>query len=85
VLRFPDDADRLHKRGILYAPDYVVNGGGAVSLAMVDEGADFEEIRKEIGKMDDRLTKIFREAKEKNESPVYAAARMVESVLTRKL
>ena len=83
-LRFPDDADRLHQRGILYAPDYVVNGGGAVSLAMVDEGADFEAIRKEIGRMDDRLTKIFREAAEKNESPVYAAARMVAEKLGRK-
>ena len=84
LLRFPEDGDRLHQRGILYAPDYVVNGGGAVSLAMVDEGADFEAIRKEIGKMDDRLTRIFREAADKNESPVYAAARMVESVLARK-
>ena len=81
VLLVPEDADRLHARGILYAPDYVVNGGGAVSLAMVDEGADFESIRREIGRMDGRLTKIFREAADRNESPVYAAARMVESVL----
>lgn len=81
VLREPADADRLLARGILYAPDYVVNGGGAVSLAMVDEGADFEAIRKEIGKMDERLTGIFREAKERNESPVHAARRLVDARL----
>jgi len=56
----------------------VVNGAGAVSLAMVDEGASFDAIEKEIQKMDARLTGIFREAAEKNESPVEAARRMVE-------
>jgi len=80
-LRVPEDAERLHARGILYAPDYVVNGGGAVSLAMVDEGADFDSIRREIGRMDERLTKIFREASERNESPVHAARRLVEARL----
>jgi leucine dehydrogenase len=80
-LRVPEDADRLHARGILYAPDYVVNGGGAVSLAMVDEGADFETITREIGKMDERLTKIFREASARDESPVYAAQRLVAARL----
>ncbi len=28
-----EDADRLHGRGILYAPDYVVNGGGIINVA----------------------------------------------------
>lgn len=80
-LRVPEDAERLHARGILYAPDYVVNGGGAVSLALVDEGVDFESIRREIGRMDDRLTRIFREAADRNESPVHAAGRMVRARL----
>jgi leucine dehydrogenase len=77
-LRGPEDAARLVARGILYAPDYVVNGAGAVSLAMVDEGATFEAIEREIQKMDPRLTGIFEEAKARNESPVEAARRMVE-------
>jgi glutamate dehydrogenase/leucine dehydrogenase len=77
-LREPADAGRLVARGILYAPDYVVNGAGAVSLAMVDEGADFAAIEREIGRMDARLTGLFREAADRNESPVDAARRMVE-------
>lgn len=77
-LRTPEDGRRLLARNILYAPDYVVNGAGAVSLAMVDEGAPFDAIEKEIQKMDARLTNIFREAADRSESPVEAARRMVE-------
>jgi leucine dehydrogenase len=83
-LRTAEDAGRLLARGILYAPDYVVNGAGAVSLAMVDEGASFEAIEREIQKMDDRLTGIFQEADRAGASPVEAARRMVERNLARR-
>ena len=37
----PEDAERLHERGILYAPDYVVNAGGIIQLiGLEDEGWD---------------------------------------------
>ncbi|MEZ4588813.1 MAG: Glu/Leu/Phe/Val dehydrogenase dimerization domain-containing protein [Gemmatimonadales bacterium] len=75
------DAERLLERGILYAPDYVVNGAGAVSLAMVDEGASFEAIRTEIAKMDRRLTEIFTDAAARKESPLHAADRRVAARL----
>jgi leucine dehydrogenase len=29
------DADALHERGILYAPDYIVNAGGAVAFTLI--------------------------------------------------
>jgi leucine dehydrogenase len=77
-LRTPEDGARLVARKILYAPDYVVNGAGAVSLAMVDEGATFEAIEAAIQQMDARLTGIFAEAEACGESPVEAARRMVE-------
>lgn len=32
-LATPEDAERLHDRGILYAPDFVVNSGGVISVA----------------------------------------------------
>ncbi|MGE0553161.1 MAG: Glu/Leu/Phe/Val dehydrogenase dimerization domain-containing protein [Gemmatimonadales bacterium] len=75
------DAERLLERGILYAPDYVVNGAGAVSLAMVDEGASFEAIRAEIAKLDRRLTEIFTDAAARKESPLHAADRRVAARL----
>ncbi len=83
VLREPEDAERLHARGILLAPDYVVNGAGAVSLAMVDDGASFKAIEEEIQAMHPRLSRIFHEATARNESPVHAARRMVERRLEK--
>lgn len=79
----PEDAERLHARGILYAPDYVINGGGAVSLALVDEGVDFPAVEAAVRRIDGRLTDIFREADAGNESPVHAARRRVDAWLAR--
>lgn len=80
-LREPADADRLMARGIVYAPDYVVNGGGAVSLALVDDGVDFPEIERAVNRMDERLSQIFEEASRRRESPVRAAQRLVDAKL----
>ena len=33
-LQSVSDADALHERGILYAPDYVVNAGGAIAFGL---------------------------------------------------
>lgn len=32
-LATPQDGDRIHERGILYAPDYVINAGGVINIA----------------------------------------------------
>jgi leucine dehydrogenase len=34
------DADRLYARGILYAPDYVINAGGIINVALEDLGRE---------------------------------------------
>ena len=31
-LATPEDGQRLHARGILYAPDYVINAGGIINV-----------------------------------------------------
>ncbi len=77
-LAVPEDGERLLQRGILYCPDYVVNGGGAVSLAMFDEGKSVAEVRTSVEAMDRRLTAIFQEAAANHESPVHAARRKAE-------
>lgn len=35
-LATPDDAERLQARGILYAPDYVINAGGVIGILGVE-------------------------------------------------
>jgi len=45
----PEDAERLRARGILYAPDYVVNVGGAMALLGLEtQGWTQERAEKEV-------------------------------------
>ncbi len=78
----PDDAERLHERGILYAPDYVINAGGATALPLLGRGDHTEEqVRDRIRGFQAVLREIFAEAAERSESPLHAATRRVERVL----
>ncbi len=43
LVRDPDDAALLDAAGILYAPDYVVNAGGVISVAQDVVGWSFDE------------------------------------------
>ncbi len=79
-----EDAQLLHERAILYAPDYVVNGGGAIAFGMMHLGqTDQEEIRARVGGIEATLDRIFAQAAAGNESPVHGARRVAEAVLQR--
>jgi len=57
------DGQRLAERGILYAPDYVINAGGVISVAREHLGQSSEDqVRSEIGRIPARLEEIFAEA-----------------------
>ena len=43
LVRDPDDATLIAERGILYAPDYVVNSGGVISVAQEVAGWSYEQ------------------------------------------
>lgn len=78
------DADRLHDRGILYAPDYVINGGGAMAFTSIYQGERRVEVLEErVRGIGGTLTSIFAEAEERAESPVAAARRHALKVLER--
>jgi leucine dehydrogenase len=58
------DGARLAERGILYAPDYVINAGGIISVAGEYYGSSSEdEVRADVCRIRDRLQSIFDEAK----------------------
>jgi leucine dehydrogenase len=78
-----EDARRLLARGILYAPDYVANAGGALSFALMMRGAPPVEIEARLDGLGATVGEIFREAEAQGETPLAAAARRVEAVLTR--
>lgn len=59
------DGDRLVERGILYAPDYVINAGGIISVnhEYFEKGSE-EALRADVARIPERLDEIFREAAE---------------------
>ncbi len=68
------DGRRLADRGILFAPDYVINAGGVISVAREYLGQSSEdEVRAEINGIPERLHQIFSDAKE-NEQPTNVIA-----------
>jgi leucine dehydrogenase len=59
-----DDGRRLFNAGILYAPDYVINGGGIINVACEYYGdVDDEGVVGLVEKIGPRLANIFDEAK----------------------
>lgn len=79
----PADADRLHERGILYAPDYLINGGGALAFGLMelDPGASTDEIFSRVEALGESLPDVFEEAARNEESPLATMQRRVEEAL----
>jgi leucine dehydrogenase len=74
----PDDARRLHDRGILYAPDYIVNAGGIIQLIVLeDEGGDEAQLEERLAGIGDTLRELFAEAEADGITPAEAAERLV--------
>ncbi|MEU6811772.1 Glu/Leu/Phe/Val dehydrogenase dimerization domain-containing protein [Streptomyces sp. NPDC046831] len=68
----------LADRGILYAPDYVVNAGGVIQVADELHGFDFDRCRAKAAKIFDTTLTIFARAKTDGIPPAAAADRIAE-------
>ena len=54
------DGERLHARGILYAPDYVINAGGIINVVAEYLGdGDADAVSERIQRIEGRLADIF--------------------------
>lgn len=59
--------EACRQRGILYAPDYVVNAGGIINVAAEVSGSyDLEWVRKKLDELEITLKNIFKLSSEKN-------------------
>ncbi|GGK80909.1 Glu/Leu/Phe/Val dehydrogenase dimerization domain-containing protein [Amphritea balenae] len=56
----------LRERGILYAPDYVLNAGGIIDIFYERVGHEHTKVRAHIETIADTLTEIFRRADEQD-------------------
>ncbi len=79
-LERPEDGLLLMARGILYAPDYIVNSGGIINVAVEFEpnGYDPKVSRDRVGHLYDRLLKIFNISEKEKKPPSQVADEIAE-------
>ncbi|WP_104531890.1 Leu/Phe/Val dehydrogenase [Streptomyces natalensis] len=78
-LAHPGVEKDLSDRGILYAPDYVVNAGGVIQVADELHGFDFDRCKAKAAKIFDTTLAIFARAKADGIPPAAAADRLAEA------
>ncbi|WP_440114293.1 Glu/Leu/Phe/Val dehydrogenase dimerization domain-containing protein [Paenibacillus sp. QZ-Y1] len=72
---------RMQARGILYAPDFVLNAGGIISTAYELEGAAPDLIRQKVAGIAGTLTQVYAKAAQFAISTADAADQLAESIL----
>jgi leucine dehydrogenase len=83
-LAAPEDGDRLHARGILFAPDYVINAGGIINVALQYLGqSDRAEVAAQVARIPGRLESIWAESASTGEAPARVADRMAQALIGR--
>ena len=81
-LRTPGDGKRLTEAGILYAPDYVINGGGIINVACEYYGdVDDNGVMELVAKIGPRLAAIFEEADRTGEPTNEIADRQARKII----
>ena len=79
----PRHADDLRARGILYAPDYVLNAGGIinVSVELLPGGYDEKVALASIARIEQQLARVFEISRAENISTRESAGRLAEQRL----
>lgn len=75
--------EQLHKLGILYAPDYVINAGGVINVADELNGYNHERAMKRVETIYENLKKIYAISKTENVPTYIAANRLAEDRIAR--
>jgi leucine dehydrogenase len=79
----PTDDDELAARGILYAPDFVVNAGGIINLAEEFVGYDRERALARTALIADTIRRVFALAGEEGVPPGRAAEQVARRRITK--
>ncbi|MFM9978221.1 MAG: Leu/Phe/Val dehydrogenase [Sphingomonadaceae bacterium] len=82
-LATPHDGDALLARGILYAPDYVINAGGIVNVLRHLDGSDDTAIIARVAEIPGRLEAIWDDSAATGEAPARVADRMARALIGR--
>ncbi|HLR51844.1 MAG TPA: Glu/Leu/Phe/Val dehydrogenase [Candidatus Avamphibacillus sp.] len=68
----------LHEKGIVYAPDYVINSGGVINVADELNGYNQERALKKVDEIYNILLNVFEISRKENIPTAIAADRMAE-------
>jgi valine dehydrogenase (NAD+) len=77
-LATPEVADQLAERGIVYAPDFLVNCGGVIQVAEELVGCDMARARARTAKVYETTLRVLERAAAQGITPVAAAEREAE-------
>ena len=83
-----DHGDALRQRGILYAPDYVINAGGVIDVVNEGPGYSEEKVLRQVDGIYETVMRVFTEAEAMdlatNEVARAMAMRRIEKVAREK-
>ncbi|WP_068072593.1 Glu/Leu/Phe/Val family dehydrogenase [Novosphingobium lentum] len=85
----PEHGAALAARGILYAPDYVINAGGIISVTLEylarcqGSHCDVDEVNRRLKQIPERLAEIWRQSESSGVSPDAVADRMAQAKIGR--
>jgi leucine dehydrogenase len=76
-------ADRLHERGILYAPDFIANAGGLINVYADLHGLDRARTKRLVDGIGGTIRHLLAEAEERDATPLEAARQLAAERLER--
>jgi leucine dehydrogenase len=78
------DGKRLHDRGILYAPDYVINAGGIINVGLEYLGVgDRAEVDARVARIPERLAEVWDESERSGDPESEVADRIAQRLIGR--
>jgi leucine dehydrogenase len=79
-----EDGRRIFDRGVLYAPDYVINAGGIINVGLEYLGqGDRAEVETRIARIPERLEQVWQESAETGDPASEVADRIARRLIGR--
>jgi leucine dehydrogenase len=83
ILTDPSLALRLEERGILFAPEFVINAGDVLVMNRPGDIADLEEVKRATRQIYSNISKVFARARQMGVPPLFAAREMAREKIAR--
>ncbi len=80
-LMTPECGQMMFQRDIMYAPDYLINAGGLIFVAMSHQGRSESELNRRVETIEQTLLQIFRREQQSGEPSCLIADHMAEAIL----